>query len=80
MRTGDFSAASFIIRDPLTGQPFPGNRIPAERLDPAAVRAVNFFYPLPNQSATSNGGYGTYRQIVPLSGTATARTCGSTTS
>lgn len=67
MRTGDFSAATFIIRDPLTGQPFPGNRIPADRLDAAAVRAVNFFYPLPNQSATSNGGYGTYRQILPLS-------------
>jgi hypothetical protein len=66
MRNGDFSAASFVIRDPLTGAPFPGNRIPAERLDPAALKIVNFFYPLPNQTATSNGGYGTYRQILPL--------------
>jgi outer membrane receptor protein involved in Fe transport len=66
MRTGDFSGASFVVRDPLTGRPFPGNRIPADRLDPAAVRVVNFFYPLPNQSNTSNGGYGTYRQILPL--------------
>src|SRR3954465_3729798 len=34
MRTGDFSAATFVIRDPVTGAPFPGNRIPAERIDP----------------------------------------------
>ena len=67
MRNGDFSAASFVIRDPRTGAPFPGNRIPAERLDPAALKIINFFYPLPNQTATSNGGFGTYRQILPLS-------------
>jgi hypothetical protein len=66
MRTGDFSGVTFVLRDPLTGQPFPGNRIPTERLDPASVRIVNVFYPLPNQSNTSNGGYGTYRQILPL--------------
>jgi hypothetical protein len=67
MRTGDFSAAGFTVRDPLTGAPFPGNRIPAERIDPAARRVIDFFYPLPNQSGTSNQGYGTYRQILPLS-------------
>jgi hypothetical protein len=66
MRSGDFSAASFILRDPLTGAPFPGNRIPAERIDPAARRIIDFFYPLPNQSASSNGGFGTYRQILAL--------------
>jgi hypothetical protein len=67
MRTGDFSAAGFTVRDPLTGAPFPGNRIPGERIDPAARRIIDFFYPLPNQTATSNQGYGTYRQILPLS-------------
>jgi hypothetical protein len=67
MRTGDFSAAGFIVRDPVTGEPFPGNRIPAERIDPAARKIVDFFYPLPNQSGTSNQGYGTYREILPLS-------------
>jgi hypothetical protein len=66
MRTGDFSAATFIIRDPVTGAPFPGNRIPAERIDPAAQRILDFFYPQPNQSGTSNGGFGTYRQILAL--------------
>jgi hypothetical protein len=67
MRTGDFSAAGFTVRDPLTGTPFPGNRIPAERIDPAARRIIDFFYPLPNQAASSNQGFGTYRQILPLS-------------
>jgi hypothetical protein len=67
MRTGDFSAAGFTVRDPLTGAPFPGNRIPAERIDPAARRIIDFFYPLPNQAASSNQGFGTYRQILPLS-------------
>jgi hypothetical protein len=67
MKAGDFSGASFVVRDPVTGQPFPGNRIPTERLDPAALRITNFFYPTPNQSTTSNGGFGTYRQILPLS-------------
>ena len=32
MREGDFSALSAAIRDPLTGQPFPGNVIPADRI------------------------------------------------
>ena len=66
MRTGDFSGAGFILRDPVTGEPFPGNRIPAERIDPSARRIMDFF-PLPNQPGTSNLGYGTYRQILPLS-------------
>ena len=29
---GDFSARSTVIRDPLTGQPFPGNIIPQDRI------------------------------------------------
>ncbi|MEO8077270.1 MAG: TonB-dependent receptor, partial [Acidobacteriota bacterium] len=66
MRTGDFSGASFAVLDPLTGQAFPGNRIPAERLDPAARRILDFFYPLPNQANSSNGGFGTFREILPL--------------
>ena len=66
MRSGDFSGATFAVRDPLTGAPFPGNRIPADRLDPAALRILDFFYPLPNQSGTSNGGFGTFRHILPL--------------
>ena len=66
MRNGDFSGASFVVRDPQTGLPFPGNRIPDNRIDPSARRIVDFFFPLPNQAAASNGGYGTYREILPL--------------
>ena len=65
MRSGNFSGASFAIRDPLTGQPFPGNVIPTNRLDPAAQNILNMFYPDANQTSLANG-YGTYRQILPL--------------
>ncbi len=40
-RNGDFSsllASGTVIRDPLTGQPFPGNIIPTSRFSPAATR------------------------------------------
>ena len=47
MRRGDFSRAPVVIRDPLTSAPFPGNVIPAGRLDPIAVRLLEF-YPEPN--------------------------------
>ncbi|PYR60744.1 MAG: hypothetical protein DMF91_11560, partial [Acidobacteria bacterium] len=65
MRGGDFSGATFTIRDPQTGAAFPGNRIPSERLDPAAQKILQFFYPSPNQPSLANG-YGAFRQIVPL--------------
>ena len=31
---GDFSARSVALRDPLTGQPFPGNIVPQDRITP----------------------------------------------
>ena len=67
MRAGDFSANTFLVRDPLTGVQFPGNRIPAERISSAAQRIIDFFYPLPNRPNVAAGGYGAYRQILPLS-------------
>jgi hypothetical protein len=48
-RTGDFSASANGLRDPLTGAPFPGNRIPGARLDPAGVQVASL-YPEPNRS------------------------------
>jgi len=63
MRAGDFSAASFTVQDPLTGEPFPGNIIPASRLDPAAQAVMDAIYPLPNLEGSA--GYGRYRQFVP---------------
>ncbi|MCI0623590.1 MAG: carboxypeptidase regulatory-like domain-containing protein, partial [Acidobacteria bacterium] len=45
-RRGDFSTCGAPcnrpIRDPLTGQPFPGNQIPVSRFDPAAVKVASF--------------------------------------
>ena len=51
MRNGDFSQAGVTIRDPLTGQPFPGNIIPRNRLDPIAMKLLEF-YPEPNIPGT----------------------------
>src|SRR5438874_1935703 len=50
-RNGDFSGVSTVIRDPLTGQPFPGNVIPASRISPVARAILNntALYPLPNR-------------------------------
>ena len=47
MRNGDFSQAGVTIIDPLTGQPFPGNQIPRNRLDPIAIKLLEW-YPEPN--------------------------------
>ncbi len=47
-RAGDFSGGP-AIRDPLTGQPFPGNVIPQARLDGIATRLLADYVPLPNQ-------------------------------
>lgn len=51
-RTGDFSGSSAIIYDPLTGQPFPGNRIPADRIRNYAKKFLEFVPP-PNTSEPS---------------------------
>jgi hypothetical protein len=54
-RSGDFSALlpSTIVRDPLTKQPFPGNVIPAARINPVSQKLQDRFYPLPNFGDTS---------------------------
>lgn len=47
-RAGDFSNRRDIaVLDPSTAQPFPGNMIPANRIDPIA-RQLAALYPLPN--------------------------------
>src|SRR6267378_1392195 len=52
MRSGDFSALSATIRDPLANAPFAGNIIPEARLNPVS-RALLNYYPLPNQPTSS---------------------------
>jgi hypothetical protein len=55
-RRGDFSSVATTIRDPLTGQPFPGNQIPASRFSPIAraILANQNYYPLPTSAADTN--------------------------
>ena len=65
-RGGDFSGQRTIY-DPLsldaTGQrtPFPGTRIPQQRLDPVAIAYLAQYEPLPN----SSGAGGNYRDATP---------------
>ena len=62
MRAGDFSGGATIY-DPATTRasgtgnardPFPGNRIPAERMDPVALKVMDIGFPLPNQPGANN--------------------------
>ena len=43
-RAGNFG--STLVRDPLTGQPFPNNQIPLNRFDPASVNVLKYI-PVP---------------------------------
>jgi hypothetical protein len=58
-RAGDFSESRqnngslITITDPTTGAPFPGNKIPANRIDPTGLAMLNFF-PLPNFTGTGS--------------------------
>ena len=52
-RSGDFSQSPVPIIDPLTGRQFPGNRIPADRIDRAAARIMGLL-PAPNASGTAD--------------------------
>lgn len=61
MRRGDFSSllrtpnllgsTAITVRDPLTGNPFPNNVIPSDRID-ASGRAIVAIFPDPNFSGT----------------------------
>ena len=50
-RSGDFSASPVVVFDPVGNAQFPGNRIPASRLDPAAQRVMSLL-PAPNSPGT----------------------------
>jgi len=68
LRQGDFNGTGAVIYDPQTGsadgsgrQPFPNNRIPANRVDPASAKMISLL-PAPNQPGVTNnyfasGGY-----------------------
>jgi hypothetical protein len=54
-KAGDFSeTGQLVIIDPLTGQPFPGNRIPDNRIDPDA-RILLSLFPDPDTASLTPG-------------------------
>lgn len=53
MRSGNFTGSA-PIKDPATGAPFPGNIIPASRIDPNATTLLSRFYPLPDRAGNPN--------------------------
>ncbi len=56
LRAGDFSQSPTTLIDPVTSQPFPGNVIPASRLDPSALALLQYI-PLPNQPGNRQNYY-----------------------
>lgn len=59
MRGGDFSqllnqASPVTVRDPLTGQPFPGNIIPTSRINPTSAGIQENYLPRPNLGAANS--------------------------
>ncbi|MBK9168629.1 MAG: TonB-dependent receptor [Bryobacterales bacterium] len=52
-REGDFAASGATVFDPFTRQPFPGNRIPANRISPVGRQVLGLF-PLPNREGAVN--------------------------
>ena len=62
-RNGIFTQA---ITDPLTGQPFPLNRIPVERFNPNSVALLQYILP-PNEPNAA-GVLNQYRRITPVAG------------
>src|SRR5262245_22245281 len=65
-RSGDFSGLSTPVIDPTTGQAFPGNRIPSNRLNATSVAIQNRFYPLPNFGDTSTLQNQNHRQSLSM--------------
>jgi hypothetical protein len=53
MRTGDFSEISTPIRNPATGQPFPGNIIPANLISPTSRQLLQY-WPEATRAGTAN--------------------------
>jgi len=42
------------VKDPLTGQPFPGNTVPQSRMSPVSLFLQNTYYPSPNVAGLTN--------------------------
>lgn len=65
-RAGDFSSLSTVVRDPTTGLPFPGNRIPTDRLNPVSLKIQDRYFPLPNVGSPDAFGANNFFQLEYL--------------
>ncbi|MEO8681357.1 MAG: TonB-dependent receptor, partial [Vicinamibacterales bacterium] len=68
-RRGDFSGLTrngvpVVIRDPLTGQPFPGNVIPASRIDPVGAKILSYF-PKPDNEVDNGASNFSMTDLLP---------------
>jgi hypothetical protein len=64
---GNFSADPQVIYDPQTGKPFPGNIIPAGRIDPTALKIVEL--ETPNEARVAQTPYKTnFNASAPIEG------------
>jgi hypothetical protein len=61
-RSGDLSGVGVTIYDPLTGIPFPDNKIPTGKLNAAAQQFINDYLPLPNNPTAANPNQYTFKQ------------------
>ena len=52
-RSGDFSSLSSALIDPNTGEAFPGNLIPAGRINPVAAKLLLSYIPAPNEGTAT---------------------------
>ena len=63
-RAGDFSEfPTLVLKDPLTGLPFPGNMIPAGRINTVDLKLLNVLYPLPTVAGVGTNTF----EVVPFS-------------
>jgi Carboxypeptidase regulatory-like domain/TonB dependent receptor len=65
-RSGNFAGVGTIL-DPLTGQPFANNQIPAARINQVDVALQNLLFPLPTAPGTGTNAF----ELVPYVSTAT---------
>src|SRR5262249_21187314 len=71
-RTGDFSAATTTVYDPATGNadgtgrtPFPGNQIPANRINPVSAKIIALV-PQPNHGINNSTPTNNYFALLPF--------------
>jgi hypothetical protein len=69
MVNGDFSGLGYDIVDPDTGAPFPGNRIPASRIDPtSAAFWSKYGYTIPSYGPNYSFQFANERKVTNLNG------------